>query len=289
VAGLLRRRPRRASPGRGRVCLAPTCSFTTVAVVTVCRSNPNLTGKSAAQKSCAVSSKSPARCRGETNVARWTSVSRKKLTAARTNVNSSPTPLSPAPACRRTYSCRKLRSHLHEVGADFVRYSWDDYPATVALPSLAKASAACLPFREGFDRVAAALAEEEGSTKRDLMFSLGYFHSAEALDWIEKHIYEPITESWGYLAAASKLDWPRVENWFEQGRPLSLVAIDALAAIIRPQSPFLRAYGPRLYEPPSPDRFRQVLSAYAERDRVPRVQQRTSALITHADTLTKAG
>ena len=178
-------------------------------------------------------------------------------------------------------------SALHEAGADFVRYAWGDYPTAVALPSLANASAACLPFREGFDRVAAALAEEEGSRKRDLMFSLGYFHSPEALDWIEKFIYEPITESWGYLAAASKLDWPRVESWFEQGRPLSLVAIDALAAIIRPQSPFLRAYGPRLYQPPSPDRLRQVLSAYAERDRVPRVQQRTSALITHVDTLTK--
>jgi hypothetical protein len=180
-------------------------------------------------------------------------------------------------------------SALDEAGADFVRYAWGDYPTAVALPSLAKASAACLPFREGFDRVVAALAQEEGSRKRDLMLSLGYFHSPEALDWIEKHIFEPITESWGYLAAASKLDWPRVEGWFEQGRPLSLVAIDALAAIIRPQSPFLRAYGPRLHQPPSADQLRRVLSAYAELDRVPRVQQRTSALLTHADALTQSG
>lgn len=177
-------------------------------------------------------------------------------------------------------------SALHENGAEFIRYAWGDYPTMIDLSPLAKASAACLPFREGFDRVVAALAQEEGSPKRDLMFSLGYFHSPEVLDWIEKHIFEPITESWGHLAAASKLDWPRVERWFEYGRPLSLVAIDALAAIVHPQSPFLRAYGPRLHQPPSPERVKEMLSAYAARDPVPRVQQRISALIAHADGLT---
>jgi hypothetical protein len=180
-------------------------------------------------------------------------------------------------------------SALHHFGADFVRYAWGDYPATVDLPSLAQASAACLPFDEGFARVTAALAKQDGSQKRDLMFSLGYFHSPKALDWIEQHIFEPITEAWGYLAAASRLDWPRVECWFERGRPLSLAAIDALAAIIRPQSPFLRAYGPRLHHPPTPDRIRQVLSAYAEQDRVPRVQHRTARLISHADIFTNSG
>lgn len=180
-------------------------------------------------------------------------------------------------------------STLDDSGADFVRSAWSDFPTTVDLPSLAQASASCLPFREGFDRVTAALAEQHGSQKRDLMFSLGYFHSAEALDWIEQHIFEPITEAWGYLAAASRLDWPRVERWFEYGRPCSLVAIDALAAIVRPQSPFLRAYCPRLHQPPTPDHLKQVLAAYAERDRVPRVQQRTAALIPDADILTNGG
>lgn len=171
---------------------------------------------------------------------------------------------------------------LREFGADFVRYVWGDFPTHVALPSLAAASAACLPFREGFDRVVAALADEQKARRRDLMFSLGYFHSPEALDWIERHISEPITEAWGHLAAASRLDWSRIERWFERGRPLSLVAIDALASIVRPQTPFLRIHGPRLYDPPTPDRIRQVLSEYAERDCVPRVQQRTAPLIAHA-------
>jgi hypothetical protein len=89
------------------------------------------------------------------------------------------------------------------------------------------------------------------------------------------------------LAAASKLDWSRVERWFERGRPLSLVAIDALGAIVRPQTPFLQSYGPRLHQPPSTDRFRQVLLAYAQRDRVPRVEQRISKLISYAEIIAK--
>jgi len=151
--------------------------------------------------------------------------------------------------------CRVLEvcaSALREVGADFVRYAWGDYPATVSLWAVAQATAACLPYREGFSRVTAALTEQAGSKKRDLMSSLGHFHSPEALDWIEQNIFEPITEAWGYLAAASQMDWPRAERWLAQGRPLSLVAIDALAAIVRPQSPFLRAYQPRLHQQATP-------------------------------------
>jgi hypothetical protein len=75
-------------------------------------------------------------------------------------------------------------STLAETGADFVRYVWGEYPTAVALSALAEASAPCLPFREGFDRVTAALEKENGSSKRNLMLSLGCFHSPEALDWI---------------------------------------------------------------------------------------------------------
>lgn len=82
---------------------------------------------------------------------------------------------------------------------------WGEYPS-VDLVSLAQASAACLSFREGFDRVCGALDETEGTRKRDLMFGLSYFRSTEALDWIEKAIFEPITESWAYLAAASNVN-----------------------------------------------------------------------------------
>ena len=174
------------------------------------------------------------------------------------------------------------------TGADFVRYCWGEYPS-VDLISLAQASAACLPFREGFDRVTGALAQSEGSQKRDLMFALSFFRSTEALDWIEREIFEPITESWGYLAAASDLDWQRIEAWFSTGRPLSLVAIDALGSIVRPMTLFLRKHSPTLRDRPSFDTFSSVLTDYMERDPVPRAQQRIEGLLKHANTLTTNG
>jgi len=173
-------------------------------------------------------------------------------------------------------------------GADFIRYCWGEYPS-VDLVSLAQASAACLPFRDGFDRVTGALAQVEGSQKRDLMFALSYFRSAEALDWIEGAIFEPITESWGYLAAASDLDWQRIEAWFSTGRPLSLVAIDALGSIVRPMTLFLREHTPTLRDQPTPETFSSVLTDYIKRDPVPRVQQRVEGLLKHGNTLTTNG
>jgi hypothetical protein len=175
-----------------------------------------------------------------------------------------------------------------EAGAGFIRYCWGDYP-NIDLIALAEASAACLPFREGFDKVSSSLDKIEGSRKRDSMAALSYFRSTETLDWIEKAIFEPITENWGYLAAASNLDWHRVESWLATGRPLSLVAIDALRSIVRPMSPFLRELSPVLRDRPTKETFSAVLTDYMKRDPVPRVQQRIEGLIEHGDCLTNRG
>lgn len=175
-----------------------------------------------------------------------------------------------------------------EGGAEFIRYCWGEYPS-VDLISLAQASAACLPYREGFDRVSNTLDTLESSQKRDSIFALSYFRSSEALDWIERAIFEPITESWGYLAAASDLDWRRVETWFASGRPLSLVAIDALRSFVRPMTPFLREHSPVLRDRPSFETFSAVLEGYMERDPVPRVQQRIEGLMAHGGALTSNG
>jgi hypothetical protein len=174
---------------------------------------------------------------------------------------------------------------LGESGAEFVRFAGNDLGKTTLLSSLAIASMKCLPNREGFDRVSAALTELDARQKLQEMWCLGLFHTPETLDWIEKNIVEPITESWGYLAAASKFDWQRAEKWLEGGRPLSLVALDALLAIAKPMSPFLQAYAPSLIEPPTPSRFLRTLSAYRRRDPVPRVEKRTDALVAKADIL----
>jgi hypothetical protein len=176
-------------------------------------------------------------------------------------------------------------SAVREIGADFVRRAWEEYPGAVALIPLAEASAACLPHDEGFARVTTALAGFDGHEKRDRMFALSYFRSPDALAWIEQNVFEPIMETWGYLAAASHLDWLLVESWLAGGRPLSLVAIDALLAILRPRTPFLRQIEPTLAARPTLSRLREVMLQYRDRDPVPRVQQRIDVLLADAGQL----
>jgi hypothetical protein len=144
----------------------------------------------------------------------------------------------------------------------------------------------CLEHRDGFDRVVNGLSHRNEREKRGLMFSLSYFHSKEALDWIEANIFSPVTDAWGYLAAGSEFDWPRATNWLDHGRLLSLVALDALAAIIRPQTPLLHAYAPRLRQPPDFDTLKSVLEAYVERDNAPRVKMMTAFILKNAVVVT---
>jgi hypothetical protein len=174
---------------------------------------------------------------------------------------------------------------LRNRAEGLVRYAWGDYPQKGDLWSLAEAAAGCLPFREGFERVVAAISEKEGAQKRDAASCLSNFHSPETLTWIENNIFGPITESWGNLTAASQIDWRRIEDWFERGRPLSLVAIDALLAILDPRTPLLRAYGPRLINPPLRNVFEETLREYAAKDCVPRVEKGINFLLAQTKTV----
>jgi hypothetical protein len=207
--------------------------------------------------------------------------------------NHSPDDVLRAITCRFSEAkSRGIKSAILDVaailgthGEQFVRCAWNDYPDAVDLPSLAKATASCLPFRDGFALVVEALSHCEDHEKGDLMLSLSYFHASDALDWIEANVSTSITESWGRLAAASKLDWPRVTKWLELGRPLSLVALDAMAEIIRPRSPLLRADLPRLHQPPDFGTLNDVLASHAKVDAAPRVVKKTQFILNEATAL----
>lgn len=178
-----------------------------------------------------------------------------------------------------TSTVLSVAAMLGREGADFVRYAWREHPEKVAINAIAHATACCLPHREGFDRVVEALSRMGESEQRQVMLSLSSFHSPDTLNWIELHAASPVTETWGNLAAASQLSWPRVAQWLDRGRPLSLVALDALGAIIRPMTPHLRSHGPRLHDPPDSTELHRALTAYMARDTVPRVKKMTAAIL----------
>jgi hypothetical protein len=170
--------------------------------------------------------------------------------------------------------------------AAFVRYAWTEYPENIPLGPLVHGSATCLPFDEAFTRAKSALALLEPSQRRDSMYCLSYFGSSAGLDWIEQNYFDPVTESWGNLAASCRPSWSRLTDWFERGRPFSLIAIDTLRAITRLPTPFLKQRGVRLEGAPSRAQLEAVLCDYERRDPVPRVSQRVSELLKNCERIT---
>jgi hypothetical protein len=141
---------------------------------------------------------------------------------------------------------------------------------------LAQAIACCLPPAEGEAVMFGAL---NRLTERDLIgniHGLSYFSSNTALDWLENQRGRIHTVSYDYGETCSflRFTWERAQRWLGLGRPLSLIALDALQNC----SSTFRNYNhshphpPRLYEPAPVAKMDQVLNHYLEQDSVPRTK-----------------
>jgi hypothetical protein len=178
---------------------------------------------------------------------------------------------------------RALEIAARSIGspaADWVRAQWTESPQTV-LNELSRAAAACLPRGEALDLVVSAIGSTE-SRIGDQIGCLSWFRHEAALDAIERLVQTPITGSWGRAAAACGLSWKRASRWLQAGRPLSLVALDALIAMSWYDTPLLMELQPHLIGPVDVASFRQVLSQYAENDDVPRVKRVVTTLLASA-------
>lgn len=174
---------------------------------------------------------------------------------------------------------------LGESAQTLVEKAWCGYPQLVSLAAVAEGMAACLPDEIGHTRVVDALSRMENGERLEAMLALSHFQNRRTLDWIEKNVSSPIAESWGNLAASSRLDWSRAESWINVGRPLSLVALDALAAIGEPKTSFLKRVAPQLVDAPDPFTLSRVLDDYALVDSVPRVKRVVSNINANITTI----
>lgn len=153
---------------------------------------------------------------------------------------------------------------------------------------LLRAGRACLPAHEALERTKSALAALPSKERVKLCLTLAYFQDASVLDWIEEHVCEPITFSWGALAAISQLDWARAKKWIDGGRPLSLIALDALLTCEDPgqsQYPLIRRYMPWLRHPATKEEVTRTLLTCLAQDDVPRTEEAVKCLIKHVDGL----
>jgi len=161
--------------------------------------------------------------------------------------------------------------------ASWLRQAWPtrhDVFWSVLVPALA----ACLPRDEGIALVLAAMDAEYGDDLKRASW-MSSFGDARVLDWMERRVRAPGTGGWGSLAAYSGLTWARAESWLERGRPLSMVALDALLDSTHHDDQ-QRQRRPKPLQAPGPrDQMIGALRRYSERDPVPRVRAAVDAII----------
>jgi hypothetical protein len=170
----------------------------------------------------------------------------------------------------------------------FVRHAWSVYPDCGYFWQLAAATAACLPEEEGFSMVTGALEAMPEQERRQKFIALSHFRSTKSLDWIERHAAQPTVDAWGHLAAASRLNWPKVNKWLKSGRPLNLIAVDALLGLADPRTSFLQKSRPSLEDPPSEQELRDALQTLMKVDSALRIKQRADGLLMHIPALTRS-
>jgi hypothetical protein len=143
---------------------------------------------------------------------------------------------------------------------------------------LVRAVAACLPQEEGLRLVLSAV-DGRDRTHVERARSLAWFRSELILDWMEFRVREAGTGDWGRLAAASGLSWSRARSWLDRGRPLSLVALDAMWRQLRPDTPLLARLAPALLGAAPLDDMISTLRAHTRRDTAPRVRSAVEAIV----------
>lgn len=176
---------------------------------------------------------------------------------------------------------------LGTYAADWIRQQWNRRKESELL-NYAPALAACLPFDEGFSIVTKELEQSPDSLLADNSSALLYFQSNKTLVWIEKvkGRINNISSTWGTLAAASGFDWQTAEKWLKEGRPLSLIALDALLYCTTTggrfnQALWFREHPPTLLNAPRPEIIANALTAYLDKDSVPRTKSTVRQIINN--------
>lgn len=171
-------------------------------------------------------------------------------------------------------------SVLGPVAEEWVRSRWEAGSRPEMLYSFIPAVAASLPHDEAIPMAITAV-EESGLTDLSVpALTLSRFRSSKVIDWIEGVATSPVSNRWGLLAARSGLNWATIMRWLERGRPMSLVAMDALGVIMRPEHGGRPSAFPVLIkDAPSNNEILMHLREYAKRDPVPRVTQMIERIV----------
>jgi hypothetical protein len=121
---------------------------------------------------------------------------------------------------------------------------------------------------------------------------LNFIRNEKTLAWIE--LASPrivnVSQSWGHLAASSHFSWVVADKWLSKGRPLSLIALDALIFCTTfgkrlNQSLWMRQINPTLVDKPTPEVVSKRLHEYLVLDNVPRTKFAVQRIIENIFTI----
>jgi len=181
---------------------------------------------------------------------------------------------------------------LGRQGENWIKDQWANRKEN-EIQIFAEAIINCVAFEEAFQMLTNELENGNDKFLSDNASALVYFKSNDALDWIEKVSprIKNVSYAWGQLAASSKFTWERANNWLTSGRPLSLIALDALIYCTDNgdrlnQSMWLRELKPVLTDRPKADIISNRLKDFLITDSVPRAKNSVEVIIKNLFDLT---
>lgn len=172
------------------------------------------------------------------------------------------------------YCYRIAARVLKENARSWIDSRWEQGATAPTMSAFLEAAASCLDKETALPRALAAVEHVGNEQLSRHALSLEHFQSPEVLDWIERKVASPVLPHWGQLAASNGFDWKTATRWIDAGRPLSLVALDALKLALTPP-PVGRPDRLTIKLPGAPDSgtVMRYLKQYAVRDPAPRVTQ----------------
>lgn len=152
----------------------------------------------------------------------------------------------------------------------------------------AKDVAKTLNKDEALEKLIAEIDSFDEKYLNECINALNYIRHEKVLDWIEHNAHKVtnISSSWGHVAASSYFSWDRADKWLSKGRPLSLIALDALIFCTTiderlNQSLWMRKIQPKLADASRPEVIADRLQNYLQVDSVPRTKGAVKKIINN--------
>jgi hypothetical protein len=171
------------------------------------------------------------------------------------------------------------------VAENWVRKQLENRKPEYSIFSYADLIENCLEFEEAFELLTNALEKSDDRTFNEkLDLTLMRLRSEKMLDFLETNVKRLMSANpaFGRSVARCQFSWQRCEKWLDSGRPLSLIALDALywCTAQDDERPIrFRKPKPRLTDHVNPEIIASKLRDYLKIDSVPRTKNAVESIL----------